>query len=63
MVKAEAAVTLIKELWTTTDIPVADIAMEIGRPRQTVEALIKHLIERNELAQRAESGQQISEKV
>ena len=61
--KDEAAVARIKELWTTTDTTVVDIAMEIDRPRQTIETLIKRLINRGELAPRAKSGQQTSKKV
>jgi hypothetical protein len=57
LAKDIAAISRITHLWTTTDLPVADIARDIDRPRQTVEALIKRLIERGELAQRAESGQ------
>ena len=57
LAKDTAAISRITHLWTTTGLPVADIARDIDRPRQTVEALIKRLIERGELAQRAESGQ------
>lgn len=57
LAKDTAAISRISHLWTTTVLPVADIARDIDRPRQTVEALIKRLIERGELAQRAESGQ------
>ena len=57
LAKDTVAISRITHLWTTTDLPVADIARDIDRPRQTVEALIKRLIERGELAQRAESGQ------
>lgn len=53
-----AAVSRIKNLWTSSDMTVVDIAKEIEAPRQTVEALIKRLIERGELASRAKSGQQ-----
>lgn len=57
LAKDTVAISRITHLWATTDLPVADIARDIDRPRQTVEALIKRLIERGELAQRAESGQ------
>ena len=57
LAKDIAAISRITHLWTTTDLPVADIARDIDRPRQTVEALIKRLIDRGELTQRAESGQ------
>lgn len=57
LAKDTVAISRITLLWTTTGLPVADIARDIDRPRQTVEALIKRLIERGELAQRAESGQ------
>ena len=57
LAKDTVAISRITHLWTTTGLHVADIARDIDRPRQTVEALIKRLIERGELAQRAESGQ------
>jgi transposase len=57
LAKDTAAISRITHLWTTTGLSIADIARDINRPRQTVEALIKRLIERGELAQRAESGQ------
>jgi hypothetical protein len=57
LAKSVSEISRIKYLWGTTDLPVADIARDIDRPRQTVEALIKRLIDRGELAQRAESGQ------
>jgi DNA-binding MarR family transcriptional regulator len=57
LAKSVSEISRIKYLWGTTDLPVADIARDIDRPRQTVEALIKRLIERGELARRAESGQ------
>jgi hypothetical protein len=56
LAKDTVAISRISHLWTTTGLPVADIARDIDRPRQTVEALIKRLIERGELEQRAESG-------
>jgi hypothetical protein len=56
LAKDTVAISRISLLWTTTGLPVADIARDIDRPRQTVEALIKRLIERGELEQRAESG-------
>ena len=57
LAKDTAAISRITHLWTTTGLSVADIARDIDRPRQTVEALIKRLIDRGELTQRAESGQ------
>lgn len=63
LAKDTVAISRITHLWTTTGLPVADIARDIDRPRQTVEALIKRLIERGELAQRAESGQVSGETV
>ncbi len=52
LAKDQPAVTHIKELWTTTHIPVADIAKKINRPRTTVQTLINRLLERGELAER-----------
>jgi IS30 family transposase len=57
LARDEAAVAQIKKLWTTTDLSITDIAAQVGAARQTVDALIRRLIERGELAQRAESGQ------
>jgi len=53
LVKNEAAVARIKELWSSTNMTVVDISKEIGGKRSTVGALIERLIERGELAQRA----------
>lgn len=52
LVKDEAKVAQIKELWTTTTLPVAEIARQVGGKRQTVASLIERLIKRNELAER-----------
>lgn len=57
LIKDEAKVAQIKELWTTTDPPVAEIARQIGGKRQTVDGIIKKLIAQRELAERAKSGQ------
>lgn len=56
LARDKAAVAQIKELWTTTDQSITEIAAQVDAPRQTVDGLIKRLIERDELAQRAESG-------
>ena len=58
LARDKAAVAQIKELWTTTDLSITDIAVQVDAPRQTVDGLIKRLLDRGELAQRAESGQQ-----
>ena len=52
LVKDEVKVARIKELWTTTTLPVAEIARQVGGKRQTVASLIERLIERKELAER-----------
>jgi hypothetical protein len=52
LVKDEAKVTEIKELWSSTDLPVAEIARKVQGKRQTVSSLISRLIERGELAER-----------
>jgi hypothetical protein len=52
LAKDAAAISRIKVLWTTTALTVADISRDIDRPRQTVEALIKRLIDQGELAER-----------
>lgn len=52
LVKDEVKVARIKELWTTTTLPVAEIARQVGGKRQTVASLIERLIKRNELAER-----------
>jgi hypothetical protein len=52
LAKDEAAVARVKELYANSDMPIAEIARQIDRPRQTVEALIDRLIERKELAER-----------
>lgn len=57
LARDKAAVAQIKELWTSTDLSITDIAAQVEAPRQTVDGLIKRLIDRGELAQRAESGQ------
>jgi hypothetical protein len=63
LARDKAAVAQIKKLWTTTDLSITDIAVQVDAPRQTVDGLIKRLVDRGELAQRAESGQQTNEKV
>ena len=63
LARDKAAVARIKELWTSTDLSITDIAVQVDAPRQTVDGLIKRLIDRRELAQRAESGQISGEKV
>lgn len=57
LARDKAAVAQIKKLWTTTDLSITDIAQQVDAPRQTVDGLIKRLIKRGTLAQRAESGQ------
>jgi hypothetical protein len=56
LARDKAAVAQIKELWTTTDQSITEIAAQVDAPRQTVDGLIKRLVDRGELAQRAESG-------
>lgn len=63
LARDKAAVAQIKELWTSTDLSITDIAAQVEAPRQTVDGLIKRLIDRGELAQRAESGQPTDENV
>ncbi len=63
LARDKAAVAQIKKLWTTTDLSITDIAQQVDAPRQTVDGLIKRLIKRGTLAQRAESGQISGEKV
>jgi hypothetical protein len=58
LARDKAAVAQIKEQWTSTDLSITDIAAQVGAHRQTVDGLIKRLLDRGELAQRAESGQQ-----
>lgn len=55
LAKDAAALSRIKELWLL-GMTVADIARDLGRPRQTVEARVKDMIGRGELAERIESG-------
>jgi hypothetical protein len=52
LVKDEAKVAQIKKLWTSSDLPIAEIARQVGGKRQTVSSLIERLIERGELAER-----------
>ena len=52
LVKDEAKVAHIKELWSSTDMSIAEISRQIDRPRQTVQALIDRLIVRGELSER-----------
>lgn len=63
LARDKAAVAQIKELWTSTDLSITDIAAQVEAPRQTVDGLIKRLIDRGELAQRAESGHSTDENV
>ena len=63
LARDKAAVAQIKELWTSTDLSITDIATQVDAPRQTVDGLIKRLLDRGELAQRAESGRISGEKV
>jgi len=52
LVKDEAKVAQIKKLWTSSDLPIAEIARQVGVKRETVSSLIERLIERGELAER-----------
>lgn len=63
LAKDTAALSRIKELWTNTDMTIANISREIDRPRQTTEAVIKRLIAQGELSPRPETGTKSSEEV
>ena len=63
LARDKTAVALIKELWISTDLSITDIAQQTDAPRQTVDGLIKRLIAKGELAQRAESGEISGKKV
>jgi DNA-binding MarR family transcriptional regulator len=56
LARDKAAVAQIKKLWTSTDLSITDIAAQVDAPQQTVDGLIKRLVDRGELAQWAESG-------
>jgi len=56
LAKDTAAISRITELWTTTDLTIADIARDIDRPRQTTEALIKRLLAKGELQERPKTA-------
>lgn len=56
LARDKKSVAQIKELWASTDLSITDIAAKVDAPRQTVDGLIKRLIERGELAQRGEPG-------
>lgn len=52
LARDEAGIARIKELYANTDMPVAEIARQINRPRQTVEVRIQAMISKGELAER-----------
>jgi len=52
LVKDEAKVAQIKDLWASTDLPVAEIARQVGGKRQTVSSIIERLIAKEELQER-----------
>jgi hypothetical protein len=51
LAKDEAGIARVKELWQS-GMAIADIARDINRPRQTVQAFIDRLIKQKELAER-----------
>lgn len=53
LARDEAGIARIKELYANTDMPVAEIARQINRPRQTVEVRIQAMISKGELAERS----------
>jgi hypothetical protein len=52
LVKDEAKVAQIKDLWSSTDQSVAEISRQVGGKRQTVDSIIKRLIAKGELQER-----------
>lgn len=56
LAKDTVALSRISHLWTNTDMTIADISRDIGRPRQTTEALVKRLIAKGELQERPKTA-------
>jgi hypothetical protein len=56
LVKDEAKVAQIKHLWSSTDLPVAEIARQVGGKRQTVSSIIERLIAKGELQERPKTA-------
>jgi len=56
LAKDAEAIERIRALWADPSITIAEISRQVDRPRQTVEALIRRLLDRGELPPHAAPG-------